>query len=92
MKAHFELRSILKSIDGKGYKSYEELEGEYKFGEYTLYIDHVQGDPFASPSRIRVRVAQDIAGVLTWKSGKEEYQELFYFIQLINQLIQYKNW
>jgi len=62
MKAHFELRSILKSIDGKGYKSYKELEGEYKFGEYTLYIDHVQGDPFASPSRMRVRVAQDIAG------------------------------
>ena len=62
MKAHFELRSILKSIDGKGYKSYKELEGEYKFGEYTLYIDHVQGDPFASPSRMRVRVCQDIAG------------------------------
>ncbi len=62
MKPHFELRSILKSIDGKGYKSYKELEGEYLFGEYTLFIDHVQGDLFASPSRMRVRVAQDIAG------------------------------
>lgn len=61
MKAHFELKSILQSIDTKGYKSYKELEGEYKFGEYTLYIDHVQGDPFASPSRMRVRVEQDVA-------------------------------
>jgi len=62
MKPHFELKSILKCIDGKGYKSYKELEGEYKFGEYTLYVDHVQGDPFASPSRVRVRVGQDVAG------------------------------
>lgn len=62
MKPHFELKSILKSIDGKGYKSYKELEGEYKFGEYTLYVDHVQGDPFASLSRVRVRVGQDVAG------------------------------
>jgi len=62
MKAHFELKSILQSIDAKGYKSYKEIEGEYKFGEFTLYIDHVQGDPFASPSRVRVRVGQDTAG------------------------------
>ena len=62
MKPHFELKSILQGIDGKGYKSYKALEDEYLFGEYTLFIDHVQGDPFASPSRIRVRVAQDIAG------------------------------
>ena len=62
MKPHFELKSILQGIDGKGYKSYKALEDEYLFGEYTLFIDHVQGDPFASPSRMRVRVAQDIAG------------------------------
>jgi len=62
MKAHFELKNILQSIDAKGYKSYKEIEGEYLFGEYTLFIDHVQGDPFAPPSRVRVRVGQDIAG------------------------------
>jgi len=62
MKAHFELKNILQSIDAKGYKSYKTLEDEYKFGEFTLYIDHVQGDPFASPSGMRVRVAQNTAG------------------------------
>jgi len=63
MKAHFELRSILQNIDGKGYKSYKELEGEYLFSQYTLFIDHVQGNPFASPSRVRVRLGQYIAGL-----------------------------
>jgi len=62
MKPYFELKSILQGIDGKGYKSYKALEDEYLFGEYTLFIDHVQGDPFASPTRMRVRVGQDIAG------------------------------
>ena len=55
------LRNTLQRIDGRGYKAYKDIEGIYHFGEYELYIDHVQGDPFASPSRIRVRVPQEIA-------------------------------
>ncbi len=49
-----ELRERLRGIDRKGYKAYKVLEGEYDFGTYTLAIDHVQGDPFASPSRLRI--------------------------------------
>ena len=30
-----------------------DLAGGYDFGEYQLFLDHVQGDPFASPSRVR---------------------------------------
>ena len=30
-------------------------------GEFTLFIDHAQGDPFASPSLVRVRILQRIA-------------------------------
>ncbi|MCD7841903.1 MAG: ABC-ATPase domain-containing protein, partial [Lachnospiraceae bacterium] len=33
---------------------YKVLEGEYDFGAYRLAIDHVQGDPFATPSRVRI--------------------------------------
>ena len=62
MKPHFELKSILQSIDGKGYKFYKSLEDEYLFGDYSLFIDHVQGDPYGSPSKIRVLVSQDKAG------------------------------
>lgn len=55
------LLQSLKRIDGKGYKAYKDIAGVYQFRDYTLYIDYVQGDPFASPSRIRVRVPQSLA-------------------------------
>jgi len=51
-----ELRSLLQRIDGRGYPAYKELRGRYDFPEFTLFIDHVQGDPFAAPSRMRARV------------------------------------
>ena len=54
MKSSEELRRQLRQIDHKGYKSYKILEGEYEFGAYRLCIDHVQGDPFATPSRVRI--------------------------------------
>lgn len=50
---------ILDKINGKGYKAYKDLEGTYDFRSYILSIDHVQGDPFAAPSRIRVIVSQE---------------------------------
>jgi predicted ABC-class ATPase len=50
-------------IDRRGYKAYKQIAGRYDFGEFELFIDHVQGDPFASPSKIRVRVAQDVARI-----------------------------
>lgn len=54
MKNQEELKKQLKQIDHKGYKAYKVLEGEYDFGAYRLCIDHVQGDPFATPSRVRI--------------------------------------
>ena len=56
MKNLSDLKRELEKIDGRGYKTYKTLEGQYSFEAYILSIDHVQGDPFASPSRIRVIV------------------------------------
>ncbi len=56
------LKRKLESIDGQGYKAYRELKGVYQFEGFQLRVDHVQGDPFASPSRIRVTVPQKMAG------------------------------
>jgi len=56
MKTREELRSLLRRIDGKGYNAYKELQGAYHFDDFELYADHVQGDPFASPSRLRIRL------------------------------------
>ena len=62
MKEKQELRKILDRIDRKGYPAYKELKGVYKFDEYIFVIEHVQGDPFAAPSRVKIEVADKIAG------------------------------
>ncbi len=50
------LKSKLLKLDRRGYKEYKTLKGEYDFDGFRLMIDHVQGDPFAAPSRVRVRM------------------------------------
>ena len=62
MRSRDDLRRTLSRIDGRGYKAYKDIQGEYDFGEFSLYIDHVQGDPFSAPSRVRVQVPQRSAG------------------------------
>ena len=61
-KTATELQSKLKSIDHRGYPAYKDLKGEYDFGDYIFSIDHVQGDPFAAPSRVSVQVPMGKAG------------------------------
>ncbi len=56
-----QLRQILNRIDRRGYKAYKEIRGEYAGKGFVLYIDHVQGDPFAAPSRVRIRIPQATA-------------------------------
>tara|TARA_R110002049_G_scaffold162439_4_gene328203 strand:- start:843 stop:2552 length:1710 start_codon:yes stop_codon:yes gene_type:complete len=48
------LRQLLNEIDHQGYKAYKKLVGDYPFTNFLLRIDHVQGDPFADPSRCRI--------------------------------------
>ena len=62
MNTASELRTKLRSIDHRGYPAYKELKGQYNFGDYILGIDHVQGDPFAAPSRLSIQVHKDKAG------------------------------
>ncbi len=55
-----DLQRTLQRIDGKGYKAYQDIAGGYDFGDgLHVFVDYVQGDPFAPPSRIRARVAQE---------------------------------
>ncbi len=61
MQTQIELRSLLRSIDHKGYPAYKSLAGAWKFDRYTLVIDHVQGDPFASPSSLHVEIPHTLA-------------------------------
>ncbi len=62
MKKAIDLKKAIQAIDHRGYPGYKELRGEYDFGEYILSIDHVQGDPFASPSHLSVRLDGKTSG------------------------------
>ncbi len=59
----YQLRQIIKRINGRGYRAYKELEGVYQFPWFRLAIDHVQGDPFASPSRLTIIVPIEETGI-----------------------------
>ena len=58
-----QLRKTLSHLDGRGYKAYKQIQGQFEFPDFELYIDHVQGDPFAQPSKIRLRVQQEISQI-----------------------------
>lgn len=62
MRFREELRKILMRVDDKGYKTYKDIKGTYDYVNFILFIDHVQGDPFASPSRVRVELRMAKAG------------------------------
>ncbi len=57
------LESELRRIDRRGYRAYKDIAGAYDLGDVVLFIDHVQGDPFAAPSKLRLRVDTQRAGI-----------------------------
>ena len=62
MQQSTDLQNLLHSVHRKSYPAYKSLKGSYQFDNYILSIDHVQGDPFASPSHISVRISHKTAG------------------------------
>ena len=62
MQTSTELRNLLGRIDHRSYPAYKDTRGMYQFPGYVLSIDHVQGDPFASPSKVSVHVKGKTAG------------------------------
>ena len=62
MQQSTDLQNLLHSVHKKSYPAYKALKGSYPFNNYILSIDHVQGDPFASPSHISIRIPHKTAG------------------------------
>ncbi|QCV87205.1 ATPase [Acidipropionibacterium jensenii] len=58
-----DLEQILRSIDGRGYGGFRRLSGGYRIGRCELFIDHVQADPYAPPSLVRVSLPAGRTGV-----------------------------
>lgn len=72
MKNATDLQTILKNIDHRGYPAYKDTKGSYSFGNYVLAIDHVQGDPFASPSKVSIHLSGSVAGFPAAYYGQKE--------------------
>lgn len=62
MQSAEELKQLLDRIDHRGYPAYKDTKGKYQFQGYVFSIDHVQGDPFASPSKVSVQLKGSTAG------------------------------
>ena len=63
MKSRQELEQLLFSINGQGYGTYKSIKGDYNFGKYILSIDHVQVDPYAPPSKVRIIMNRKVTGI-----------------------------
>ena len=71
-----DLQRLLDRIDGRSYPAYRDLKGTWRLGDVEVVVDHVQGDPFASPSRIRVRIDSGVAsGLLSDPDAREAAED-----------------
>ena len=59
-----DLESTLHRIDGRGYKAYKEIQGRrFSYERFELIVEHVQGDPYAAPSRLRALIPLKNSGL-----------------------------
>lgn len=56
MRSDGDLERMLADADRRGYPAYKRLRGSYRFPWFDLRVVHVQGDPFAAPSRLEAWV------------------------------------
>ncbi len=64
-RPHTELRSLLHGLEGKSYKAFKAVRGHWNLPDFVMSVDHVQGDPFADPSRVRVFLDPAFTGLET---------------------------
>ena len=84
MNTSEELKNLLNRIDHKSYPAYKDTKGFYQFNGYVLSIDHVQGDPYASPSKVSIQVKGSTAA-FPGKLYDREYKRIALQDYLIRQ-------
>ncbi len=55
-----QLARTLAQLDGRGYPGYRQASGPWGDQDVMLALDHVQGDPFATPSRLRIQLSAQV--------------------------------
>ncbi|KAI0352187.1 hypothetical protein OH77DRAFT_1428719 [Trametes cingulata] len=56
------LRKV-RSLGGKSYPAYRDLQGTWDYPTFRLVVDHIQSDPYAPPSKLRLRVPHTVARI-----------------------------
>ncbi|ERM52897.1 isopentenyl-diphosphate delta-isomerase [Vibrio mimicus CAIM 1883] len=69
------LIATLKKLEKQNYRAYQQIKGQYDFGDFTLFIDHIQSDPYASASRLRATRAWSLTG-LDWLREKSPVYQM----------------
>ena len=55
-----DLKGRIKEIEGRGYRAYRRVEGAYRLIPGVIfYLDRAQADPFATPSRVRLKISME---------------------------------
>lgn len=63
MKQAHTLFQTLQSLDGQKYGAYKRLAGTYAYDNFQLAIDHIQADPYAPPSKVRIIINKITTGI-----------------------------
>jgi predicted ABC-class ATPase len=62
-----DLSESLDALDGRSYGEYKRLaRRDWSVDVFALTIEHVQGDPFAAPSRVRIEVPAEVPALALW--------------------------
>jgi predicted ABC-class ATPase len=69
MSSITDLQAALRGLEGRNYKAYKPLAGEYPRPDLRFVLDHVQGDPYADPTRVRVQVPAPGLPAWAWESA-----------------------
>ena len=78
------VRDLLR-IDGRPYGHYRDLRGRrYALASGALTFEHVQGDPFAAPSRLRVDIPATVLRLPAWaRAGRDARRAAADFLQRV---------
>ena len=78
------VRDLLR-IDGRPYGHYRDLRGHrYALASGALTFEHVQGDPFAAPSRLRVDIPATVLRLPAWaRAGRDARRATADFLQRV---------
>lgn len=63
MKQAHTLFQTLQSLDGQKYGAYKRLADTYAYDNFQLAIDHIQADPYAPPSKVRIIINKVTTGI-----------------------------